>query len=61
MRSAAMSVGRGGGGGAAVKKGQEHYGKNHFVKNNVHYNLGAHRAMYVAAHRTMPQDLPLDI
>ena len=58
MRSAAMSVGRG---GAAVKRGKEHYGKNHFVKDNVHYNLGAHRAMYVAAHRTMPQDLPLDI
>ena len=47
--------------GGAVKRGAIQYGKIHFTKNSVHFHVGAHRAMYVVVHKTMPADLPLDI
>jgi hypothetical protein len=47
--------------GGALKSGKEQYGKVHFRKDKVEYNIHAHRAMYVAVHKIMPDNLPLDI
>ena len=47
--------------GAAIKQGSGNYGKVQFAIDHIPYNTTAHRAMYVAVHKTLPQDLPLDI